>query len=92
MSATIPADGRLARCSTTPDHLDNLDHLALAGPDLDLLVAEFAERSGVTPVRGGSHTGLGTANFLVGLGGGAHLEFIRPDPGQPEPAQGLLAI
>lgn len=70
-----------------PDDLV-LDHIVLAAPDLAATVAEFAERTGVTPVRGGSHAGRGTANHLVGVGRGAYLEIIGPDPDQPAPPQG----
>jgi hypothetical protein len=59
-----------------------LDHLVLAVPDLLAGVAEFAARTGVTPVAGGSHPG-GTANYLVGLGPTAYLEIIGPDPAEP---------
>lgn len=65
--------------------LANLDHVVLAGPDLDLAVAWFAELTGVEPAPGGSHVGLGTANYLVGLGGAAYLEIIGPDREQPVP-------
>ena len=69
----------------SPEH-PALDHLVLAGPDLAALVADFTARTGVTPARGGSHTGRGTANHLVGLGGTSYLELIGPDPEQAEPA------
>lgn len=61
-----------------------LDHLVYAGPNLEEAVARVAELTGVTPVRGGSHVGLGTANYLADLGAGAYLEVIGPDPDQPE--------
>jgi Glyoxalase-like domain len=51
-------------------------------------VAWFAGLTGVQPVPGGSHHGRGTANFLVGLGAGAYLEIIEPDPHQPQPPGG----
>ncbi|MEU0563849.1 VOC family protein [Nonomuraea sp. NPDC005983] len=56
-----------------------LDHLVYAVPDLEAGVAEFARRTGVTPVAGGRHPG-GTANYLVGFGPTAYLEIIGPDP------------
>lgn len=62
-----------------------LDHLVFAGPDLAAAVELVRDLLGVEPARGGSHVGLGTANYLVGLGDGAYLEVIGPDPDQPEP-------
>ncbi|MGW5685967.1 VOC family protein [Nonomuraea sp. NPDC003754] len=60
----------------------SLDHLVYAVPDLAKGVAEFTERTGIAPVKGGSHPG-GTANYLVGLGPTAYLEIIGPDPEVP---------
>lgn len=61
-----------------------IDHVVYAGPDLGALVAEFAERTGVTPVAGGVHP-TGTANYLVaftvaGARGPHYLELIGPNP------------
>ena len=67
---------------------DRHDRPRCAGvPDLADGVAGFQRLTGVRPVMGGSHINLGTANYLVGLGGGAYLEIIGPDPDQPDPAQ-----
>ncbi|HEY2207522.1 MAG TPA: VOC family protein [Pseudonocardia sp.] len=63
----------------------SLDHLVLAAPDLGAAARRFAELTGVDPVPGGRHEGLGTANVLVGLGGTAYLEIIGPDRAQPTP-------
>ncbi|MGW0941269.1 VOC family protein [Streptomyces sp. NPDC002623] len=64
-----------------------LDHIVVATPDLAATVAEFTRRTGVAPAPGGVHVGLGTRNHLVGLGHGAYLEIIGPDPEQPTPPQ-----
>jgi catechol 2,3-dioxygenase-like lactoylglutathione lyase family enzyme len=64
-----------------------LDHIVLATPDLNAAVTRFADLTGVRPVPGGRHLGLGTANHLVGLGGGGYLEILGPDPDLPAPEQ-----
>jgi hypothetical protein len=64
-----------------------IDHIVWAVPVLADGVAEFERQTGIRPVMGGSHVGLGTANYLVGLGRGAYLEIIGPDPDQPHPEQ-----
>lgn len=64
-----------------------IDHIVWAVPDLADGVVEFQRRTGVRPVAGGSHVGLGTANYLVGLGSSAYLEIIGPDPDQPDPPE-----
>jgi hypothetical protein len=69
-----------------------LDHLVYAAADLDALVADFARRSGVTPVLGGRHVGRGTRNHLVGLGGSAYLELIGPDDPATRPLPDVFGI
>ncbi|MGC5585921.1 VOC family protein [Ornithinimicrobium sp. W1665] len=64
-----------------------LDHLVLTVRDLDAAVSDFATRTGVEPVAGGSHPGMGTRNALVGVSWQgarrAYLELLGPDPDQP---------
>lgn len=61
-----------------------LDHLVYGVPDLLDGVRRFAAATGVQPVVGGRHVGLGTANHLVRLGTLAYLEIIGPDPQAPD--------
>lgn len=64
-----------------------LDHLVYAVPDLRAAVDDLERRTGLQPVAGGRHLGLGTRNFLLRLGPAAYLEIIGldvehpPDPG-----------
>jgi glyoxalase-like protein len=54
-------------------------------PALAATVADFTRRTGIAPAPGGAHVGLGTRNYLVGLGGPYYLEIVGPDPAQPTP-------
>jgi Glyoxalase-like domain len=66
-----------------------IDHIVYGVPRrLEQAVAWFAGLTGAQPARGGSHEGMGTTNFLIGLGAGAYLEIIGPDPDQPQPVGG----
>jgi hypothetical protein len=60
-----------------------LDHLVFATDDLGQAVSAFEAATGIRPVEGGRHEGLGTRNFLVGFGPTSYLEIIGPDPDQP---------
>jgi Glyoxalase-like domain len=55
-----------------------IDHLILAVDDLDRGMAEFARRTGVTPVKGGVHPGRGTQNALASLGDRVYVEILAP--------------
>ena len=58
----------------------NLDHLLLGTADLEQGVAWVADRLGAEAAFGGRHANLGTANYLLSLGGDMYLEIIGPDP------------
>lgn len=55
-----------------------IDHLILGVNDLDRGMAEFARRTGVTPLKGGVHPGRGTQNALASLGDGRYIEILAP--------------
>jgi catechol 2,3-dioxygenase-like lactoylglutathione lyase family enzyme len=61
--------------------LNRLDHVVLAVADLAIAKAAFADETGVVPVDGGPHRGVGTRNALVSFGT-SYLEILAPDPEQ----------
>ncbi len=66
--------------------LSRIDHLVLAGPDLEALGEWWAGVAGQPATPGGSHTGVGTRNELIGIDGTTYIELIGPDLEQPKPA------
>nr|MBA2281652.1 VOC family protein [Acidimicrobiia bacterium] len=64
-----------------------VDHLVHGAPTLDGALDDLERRLGVRGAFGGRHDGRGTHNAVIGLGAGAYLELIAPDPEQPAPTQ-----
>lgn len=62
--------------------MNQLDHIVIAAPDLEAAKKDFEKVTGVKPVNGGQHVGLGTRNALISFGTAQYLEIIAPDPGQ----------
>ena len=60
-----------------------LDHLVWASPSLDDAMAAFADMSGVEPMAGGRHMGLGSRNAVAALGPDVYLAIDGPDETQP---------
>lgn len=61
----------------------HVDHLVWVVQDLDEGIVAFEALTGVRPVIGGRHLGIGTHNALVTLGDRQYIELLAWDPSQP---------
>ena len=75
---TTPVDAQSRPATLAASAVVGIDHLILGVDDLDRGMAEFARRTGVTPVKGGVHPGRGTQNALASLSDGRYLEILAP--------------
>merc|ERR1711907_340855 len=66
-------------------HRWRCDHLVFAVRNLNIGIQRFRELTGVEPVIGGIHEGLGTHNALFSLGDRCYFEIIARDPNQLSP-------
>ncbi len=62
-----------------------LDHIAIAAPDLETGRAWVEQSLGVRLQPGGKHAHFGTHNLLLGLEDGLYLEVIAIDPAAAKP-------
>lgn len=61
-----------------------LDHLVYGVSSLDEGMVHFHNLTGIKPVIGGRHEGLGTHNAIFSLGDDTYFEIIAADPTQKD--------
>jgi len=72
-----------------------LDHVVIAGQDLEQEMKEFEKNLQTKPIPGGTHPSLGTKNALVGVQGSkTYIELLCPDRsnGEGKPGHDMLKI
>lgn len=76
----------LALLVSTPVSADDvlIDHILWGTPNLVAGAEHIANITGIAPVFGGVHPGVGTANNLISLGPRTYLEIIGPNPDTPD--------
>ncbi len=74
--------GCVERPGQTPGNESaQIDHLVVGVSDLEIGVRKLEEMTGVRPVYGGEHPGVGSHNALIELGDRQYLELLAPRPG-----------
>ena len=64
-----------------------LDHIAVAGENLDDCINHAETQLGTTLPMGGEHAQMGTHNALCQVGPDTYLELIAPNPSAPAPSR-----
>lgn len=73
--------GSAAAYAASPFPVGQVDHVILGVSDLERGIAQFVERTGVQPIRGGLHPHYGTHNALIATGPAQYIEILAPAPG-----------
>lgn len=72
--------------SSTPN-LESVDHIMMLSPSVSVASEYILEKTGVEPVYGGEHEGMGSCNYLISLGNGQYLEILAPVASSPQPGE-----